>query len=81
MRKLQWGGSSASPRSRQTAAPGLILSTTARAGLLGFAKALADEIAPDGITVNVVCPGFIATERITELTRPAPNASGAVPKT
>src|SRR5437879_1608640 len=48
--------------------PGLILSTTARAGVLGFAKALADEVAPDGITVNVVCPGFIVTERITELT-------------
>ncbi len=40
--------------------PGLILSSTARAGVLGFAKALSDEVAKDGITVNSVCPGFIA---------------------
>src|SRR2546428_3854444 len=69
MRKVQWGRviCLASVAAKQPL-PGLILSTTARAGLLGFAKALADEVAPDGITVNVVCPGFIATERITELT-------------
>jgi 3-oxoacyl-[acyl-carrier protein] reductase len=52
--------------------PGLILSSTARAGVLGFAKALSDEVARDGITVNSVCPGFIATERIEELSRARP---------
>jgi 3-oxoacyl-[acyl-carrier protein] reductase len=69
MRKLQWGRiiCLASVAAKQPL-PGLILSTTARAGVLGFAKALADEVAPEGITVNVVCPGYIATERITELT-------------
>src|SRR5207247_7110879 len=69
MRKLQWGRivCLASVAAKQPI-PGLILSTTARAGVLGFAKALADEVAPDGITVNVVCPGFITTERIAELT-------------
>ncbi len=68
MRKLQWGRiiCLASVAAKQPL-PGLILSTTARAGVLGFAKALADEVAADGITVNVVCPGFIATERIAEL--------------
>ena len=69
MRKRQWGRiiCLTSVAAKQPL-PGLILSTTARAGVLGFSKALADEVAAEGITVNVVCPGFIATERITELT-------------
>jgi 3-oxoacyl-[acyl-carrier protein] reductase len=53
--------------------PGLILSTTARAGVLGFSKALSDEVAKDGITVNSICPGFIATERVEELQRAKPD--------
>lgn len=53
--------------------PGLILSTTARAGVLGFSKALSDEVAKDGITVNTICPGFIATERVAELQRAKPD--------
>jgi 3-oxoacyl-[acyl-carrier protein] reductase len=70
MRRSQWGRiiCLASVAAKQPL-PGLILSTTARAGVLGFAKALADEVAADGITVNVVCPGFIVTERIAELAR------------
>ena len=69
MRKAQWGRiiCLVSVAAKQPL-PGLILSTTARAGVLGFAKALSDEVAPDGITVNSICPGFIATERIAELT-------------
>ena len=46
---------------------GLILSSTARAAVLGFAKSLADEVAPDGVTVNVVCPGYMRTERVSDL--------------
>jgi len=53
--------------------PGLILSSTARAGVLGFAKALSDEVAKDGITVNSICPGFIDTERVKELQRAKPD--------
>src|SRR5437667_2658428 len=70
MRKLEWGRiiCLASVAAKQPL-PGLILSTTARAGVLGFAKALADEVAAEGITVNVVCPGFIATERDRKSTR------------
>lgn len=44
--------------------PGLILSNSLRAGVVGLAKTLADEVAPDAITVNTVCPGSILTDRL-----------------
>ena len=47
--------------------PGLILSNTARSGLLGFAKTLASEVAKDGVLVNTVLPGHFDTARATEL--------------
>jgi 3-oxoacyl-[acyl-carrier protein] reductase len=42
----------------------LILSNTARAGVTGFLKTLAREVAGDGVTVNSVQPGIHATDRI-----------------
>jgi 3-oxoacyl-[acyl-carrier protein] reductase len=47
----------------------LILSNTARAGVLGFAKSFSDQIAPFGITVNSVCPGYTMTERVENLAK------------
>lgn len=44
--------------------PYLILSNTARAGVTGFLKTLAGEVAPDGVTVNSLQPGSYDTERI-----------------
>ncbi len=38
-----------------------------KAGLLGFTKALARELASRAITVNAVCPGYIETEMTAEL--------------
>lgn len=46
---------------------GLILSNTFRAGMVGFAKTLAREVAGDNIMVNTVGPGKIATDRVAEL--------------
>jgi len=45
----------------------LVLSNTARAGVLGFSKSLSNQMAPFGVTVNCVCPGYTKTERIEEL--------------
>lgn len=45
----------------------LILSNTARAGLTGFLKTLAREVAGDGITVNSLQPGLHATDRLSSL--------------
>lgn len=49
--------------------PGLLLSNTARAGLLGFAKTMANEVAAEGVLVNTVMPGHFDTARAVELAR------------
>lgn len=46
---------------------GLILSNSIRAGVVGFAKTLSNELAPYNILVNNVCPGYTRTERVVEL--------------
>lgn len=47
----------------------LILSNTFRAGVVGLAKTLSQELGPDGILVNVIGPGRIHTDRIEQLDR------------
>lgn len=46
---------------------GLILSNSVRAAVSGFARTLANEVAPFGITVNNLMPGYTRTERLEEL--------------
>ena len=45
----------------------LMLSNSLRAGLTGFARTLANEVAALGITVNNILPGYTRTERLEEL--------------
>ncbi|MDJ0641487.1 MAG: SDR family oxidoreductase [Erythrobacter sp.] len=47
--------------------PGLALSNTIRAALHGFMKTLSREVAADGITVNLLMPGQIDTDRLRSL--------------
>jgi 3-oxoacyl-[acyl-carrier protein] reductase len=45
----------------------MVLSNSIRAAVANWSKTLASELAPFGITVNNVLPGYIATERLNEL--------------
>lgn len=47
--------------------PTLTLSNALRAGVTGFARTLATEVAADGVTVNNLAPGYTATERLEEV--------------
>ena len=47
--------------------PGLVLSNAFRPALLGVVKTLSQELAPEGITVNMVSPGRIDTDRVRTL--------------
>jgi 3-oxoacyl-[acyl-carrier protein] reductase len=47
--------------------PGLGISNALRAALVGWAKTLSAEVAGQGITVNCIAPGRIATDRVAEL--------------
>jgi 3-oxoacyl-[acyl-carrier protein] reductase len=47
----------------------LMLSNSLRAAVTGFARTLATEVAPFGVTVNNLLPGFTRTERMVELSQ------------
>jgi 3-oxoacyl-[acyl-carrier protein] reductase len=49
------------------AMPALALSNTARTGLWAWAKTAAADLRDTGVTLNLACPGFHATDRMIEL--------------
>lgn len=59
---------------------GLILSNSVRAAVTGFARTLANEVAPFGITVNNVLPGYTRTRRVEELAARTAAARGITPE-
>jgi 3-oxoacyl-[acyl-carrier protein] reductase len=56
--------------------PVLVLSNSVRMAVQGFAKTLARQVASDGITVNCVLPGRIATDRLVQLDSLAAQGAG-----
>jgi len=77
MREQRWGRI-LSIASSGVVAPitGLALSNVGRMALAGYLKALSNEVAADGITVNLLLPGRIATDRMISLDQNAAERSG-----
>lgn len=60
--------------------PNLALSNVLRANIVGWAKTLADEVGPDGVTVNIIAPGAIRTDRSIELAGAAASKQNKTPE-
>lgn len=77
MRERSWGRILAVGSSGISAPlPNLALSNLGRAALAGYLKTLAAEVAADGVTVNLLLPGRIATDRAAALDRGRADRSG-----
>lgn len=77
MRERRWGRILAVGSSGVAAPlPNLALSNTGRAALAGYLKTLAAEVALDAVTVNLLLPGRIATDRVAELDQAAAKRRG-----
>lgn len=77
MRERRWGRILAVGSSGVAAPlPNLAVSNTGRAALAAYLKTLAAEVALDGVTVNLLLPGRIATDRLTELDQAAAKRRG-----
>jgi 3-oxoacyl-[acyl-carrier protein] reductase len=81
MRERRWGRIVAinSVSTRQPI-PNLSLSNALRPAVLGYLKTLSQEVAPDGVTVNSVLPGYTRTDRQDELAGAAAARTGKSPE-
>jgi 3-oxoacyl-[acyl-carrier protein] reductase len=80
MRERRWGRIlSLSSSVVREPSPVLVLSASHRAGLLAALKTIARQVAADGVTVNTLMPGVIATDRARELGADRPDRLATVP--
>lgn len=69
MRSQKWGRIIAiGSTGMQHPIPTLALSNTLRASVWAWVKTMSGEVAADGVTINVLAPGTIQTDRVTETT-------------
>lgn len=59
--------------------PKLAISNTLRSALSAYAKTLAEQVAADGVTVNLMLPGRIDTDRVKQLDSAVAQAQGITP--
>lgn len=80
--RQQGGGSILAVTSLSVKQPldNLILSNSLRLGVIGLVKSLSNELGPDGVRVNAICPGWTRTERVDELLEARAAKSGQTPE-
>jgi 3-oxoacyl-[acyl-carrier protein] reductase len=81
MRRRGWGRIVAvGSTGVQQPIPALAASNVGRAALAGYLKSLAGDVAADGVTVNMVLPGRIDTDRVTVVDRSTAERTGRTPE-
>ncbi len=80
MKKRQWGRIlNITSIAVKQPVDNLILSNSVRAAVTGFARTLANEVAPFGVTVNNLLPGYTRTQRVEELAETMAVQQGKTP--
>ncbi|HET9719503.1 MAG TPA: SDR family oxidoreductase [Solirubrobacteraceae bacterium] len=80
MRERGWGRVlSLSSSVVREPSPVLVLSSAHRSALLAALKTISKQVAGDGVTVNTLLPGLIATDRIRELGSDTPERTAGIP--